>query len=151
MVIDFKDKEKEALDELRSLVERIRKFEEPVRKMLLRKYPAERAMEAEGKKAVLSVTGLRYHEEVIFLEISELSIKNVEPFDEFDTWIEADVGTVLRVLRGLLSGQNDAFSEALGSNTVKIRGRKTYHDMAIFSEVFNELAASIRKFKSLRE
>lgn len=145
----LEQQEEKALNELRSLVDRIRKFEAPVRKMLVRKYPPERVMDAEGKKCILSVTGLRYHQEIIFFEVTELSIKSVEPFESFNTWIEADVGAILKVLRGLLSGKEDAFSESLGSDSVKIRGKKTYHDMVIFNEIFNTLAAHIRKFKEI--
>lgn len=147
MVMDLAQKEEEALNELKSLIHRARVFEVPVRKMLLRKYPPERVLEAEGKKCVLSVTGLKYHQEVVFLEVTELSIKNKEPFENFDTWIEADISVIIKVLRNLLSGKEDVLSEAFGSNSVKVRGKKTYHDMAIFSEVTNTLSAHIRKFR----
>lgn len=147
MVTDLAQKEEEALNELKSLIHRAKVFEVPIRKMLLRKYPPERVLEAEGKKCVLSVTGLKYHQEVVFLEVTELSIKNTEPFENFDTWIEADISVIIKVLRNLLSGREDVLSEAFGSNSVKVRGKKTYHDMAIFSEVTNTLSSHIRKFR----
>lgn len=148
MAIDFKQREANALDELHSLVNRIRKFEAPFRKILLRKYPSERTLEAEGKKCILSVTGLRYHQEVIFFEVSELSIKSIEPFESFDTWIEIDLPTLLTVLKNVLSGREDVLGDAFGSNSVKVRGSKTYHDMSVFSEIAGELSRAVRRFRA---
>ena len=143
----LKQKEDEVINELTSLVNRLRKFEEPAKKMMLRKYPPERVLDAEGKKAVLSITGLRFHDLVYAYQITGLSMKQVEPMEDYSTWLEIPIDIATTIMKKVLSGQQGALNEALGDNRVKIRGSRVYHDMAAFEDIINTLSENIRKLR----
>jgi len=144
----LKQKEDEAVNNLISLVNRLRKFEEPAKKIMLRKYPPDRVLDAEGKRAIITITGLRYHDMVYSYQITSLSIKQVEPMEGFDTWVEIPIDVATSIMKKVLSGQNGALDEALGDNRVKIRGKKVYHDMSAFEDVLATLTDNIRKLRS---
>jgi len=143
----LKQKEDEVINELTSLVNRLRKFEEPAKKMMLRKYPPERVLDAEGKKAVLSITGLKFHDLVYAYQITGLSMKQVEPMEDYSTWLEIPIDIATTIMKKVLSGQQGALNEALGDNRVKIRGSRVYHDMAAFEDIINTLSENIRKLR----
>ena len=144
----LKQKEDEAVNNLTALVNRLRKFEEPAKKIMLRKYPPDRVLDAEGKRAIITITGLRYHDMVYSYQITSLSIKQVEPMEGFDTWVEMPIDVATSIMKRVLSGQNGALDEALGDNRVKIRGKKVYHDMSAFEDVLATLTDNIRKLRS---
>lgn len=144
----LKQKEDEAVNNLTALVNRLRKFEEPAKKIMLRKYPPDRVLDAEGKRAIITITGLRYHDMVYSYQITSLSIKQVEPMEGFDTWVEIPIDVATSIMKKVLSGQNGALDEALGDNRVKIRGKKVYHDMSAFEDVLATLTDNIRKLRS---
>lgn len=146
----LKQKESEAISSLTSLIDRLRKFEEPARKILLRKYPPEKVLDAEGKKAIITISGLKFHNLVYSYQVTGLTIKPVEPMEGYDTWLEIPLDVAITIVRKVLSGQGGALDEAFGDNRVKIRGKKVYHDMAAFEEILSELTENIRKFREAR-
>lgn len=143
----LEQKENEAINELASLINRLRKFEEPARKILLRRYPAEKVVDAEGKRAIVTISGLRFHDLVYSFQVTGLSIEQVEPMEGYDTWIDMPLDVIVTVVKKVLSGQQGALNEAFTDNRVKIRGKKVYHDMSAFEGVFDTLSENIRRFK----
>lgn len=138
--------EEQAVKRLREHLDTFLKFERPLRAILQRKYPPERLLEAEGKKCILAVSGLRYHNLVLYLEVYGLGIREVSPYDTYDTYIIVSLSRLNELLGRTLSGDRDAFGDILASGEGKVIGMKAPHDLLIFEEIFQELADHIAKF-----
>jgi len=141
--------EDEAIANLWRYLDAFKKFEKPLASILRRKYSPEEILEAEGKRCIISVRGLRFHDLVIFFQISGLSIQQVEPFDSYDTFIEAPIKTINLFLARILSGDEEAFGDLITGNDVKIRGPHTFHDIAIFEDATRTLAQNIKQLKQV--
>ena len=141
--------EEEAIDKLYRYLEAFRKFEKPLTSILRRKYSPEEILEAEGKRCVISVRGLKYHDLVLFFQVSGLSIKRVEPYEGYDTYIEAPIKIINLFLARILSGDEEAFGDLITGNDVKIRGPHTFHDIHIFEDATRLLAQNIRQLKGV--
>jgi hypothetical protein len=141
--------EDEAIANLWKYLDAFKKFEKPLASILRRKYSPEEILEAEGKRCVIAVRGLKFHDLVIFFQVSGLSIQQVEPFDSYDTWIEAPIKTINLFLARILSGDEEAFGDLITGNEVKIRGPHTFHDIHIFEEATRTLAQNIRQLKGV--
>ena len=141
--------EREALDRLFTYLDTFKKFERPLGMLLKRKYNPEEIVEAEGKRCVISITGLKHHDLTLFFEVSNLSLKQVDPYERYDTFIQSPLRLIIVFLQRTLSGDGSAFSDLAGSNDVKIRGSRTYHDILVFSDACEVLAANIRRLRSV--
>jgi len=139
--------EAEEVSKLRFYLDEFQRHEPWLKKLALRKFSPDQVAEVEGRRCVLAVSRLKYHDLVLFFQVNTASIKEVEPFDGYDTWIECPLQMVNDVFARTLSGEEDSFNDALGDNRVKIRGKKVYYDTSMFSDVFNLLARNIRKFR----
>jgi len=141
--------EDEAIAKLWKYLDAFKKFEKPLSSILRRKYSPEEILEAEGKRCVISVRGLRFHDLVIFFQVSGLSVQQVEPFDSYDTFIEAPIKVINLFLARVLSGDEEAFGDLITGNDVKIRGPHTFHDIAIFEDTTRTLAQNIKQLKGV--
>jgi hypothetical protein len=141
--------EREAIDKLWKYLESFSKFERPIQVIMRRKYSPEEIMEAEGKRCVIAVRGLRYNDLILFFEISNLSIKQVEPFENYNTWIEAPIKVINLFLGRILSGDEEAFGDLITGNDVKIKGPHSFHDIHIFEDVTRTLAQNIKQIKAV--
>jgi len=141
--------EEEAIAKLFKYLEAFRKFEKPLASILRRKYSPEEILEAEGKRCVISVRGLKYHDLILFFQISGLSLKQVEPYESYDTYIEAPIKVINLFLARILSGDEEAFGDLITGNDVKIRGPHTFHDIAIFEDATRTLAQNIKQLKQV--
>lgn len=110
-----------------------------------RKYPPEQILEAEGRKCVLSVAGLRFHEVTLYFVISQLSVKVSPPFEGYDTFVQAPLSVINELLARVLSGEKGAFGDVLASGQGRIVGPHAPHDMMVWESVFDELAANIAR------
>lgn len=146
--LDAKQIEREALDRLFTYLDTFKKFERPLALLLRRKYTPEEMTEAEGKRCVISISGLKFHDLTLFFEVSNLSLKQVNPYEGYDTYLQAPLKTVIVFLQRTLSGDGSAFSDLAGSNEVKIRGSRTYHDILVFSDACEILASNIRRLRA---
>lgn len=147
--LDARQIEREALDRLFTYLDTFKKFERPLALLLRRKYNPEEILEAEGKRCIIAVTRLKFHDLTLFFEISNLSLRQVDPYEGYDTYIQAPLRTVIVFLQRTLSGDGSAFSDLAGSNEVKIRGSRTYHDILVFSDACETLASNIRRLRSV--
>lgn len=139
--------ERAALDNLYSHLDTFKRFERPLAMMLRRKYTPEEVMEAEGKRCVINVTGLRFHNVTLFFQVSGLAVKQVEPYEGYDTFIQAPLKTVINFFKRVLSGDTDTFGDLVGGNDVKIRGPRTYHDILVFEDACRTLAMNIQRLR----
>lgn len=143
----LKRKEREAIQKLEEYLAIFRKFESPIKRIAMRKYSPEQILEAEGKKCIIAVSGLRFHQKIYFFKVDKLSLTQVEPFDQFDTFIQVPISIINEFLERILSGDETAFGDLVGRDDVKFRGRRTFHDMMIFEDIFSTLARNIRKIR----
>ena len=116
-----------------------------------RKYPPEQLAEAEGRKCVLSISGLRFHEVSYFFVISQLSVKISHPFEGYDTHVQAPLSAVNELLERILSGQGGegAFSDMVASGKGKVVGPHAVHDIMVWEDVFGELTKNIGRLRQL--
>lgn len=112
-----------------------------------RKYPPEFLVEAEGRKCVLSISGLRYHQVHIFFTVSQLSIKQTPPFEGYDTFVQTPLSVITDLLERVLSGEKAAFADVMASGRGKVIGPHAPHDMMVWGDVFDELADNIRRLR----
>lgn len=145
--MDLRKVEDEAISRLYQYLDIFQKFERPLSLLLKRKYPPEEILEAEGKKCVIRVSGLRYHDLTVFFQVTGLSIKRVEPFDNFDTFIQCPISTVNTFFSRLLAGDETAFGDLSASGEVKFMGKKTYHDIMVFESACKLLAENIKRLR----
>lgn len=141
--------ESDAIKELDYLFTTLRKFEPALRTILTHKYKAKDVAEAEGKQCIIAVRKLRHHEYTCFFRIEDLGIKIVDPYEHYDTLIYAPIWVVIEVLRKTLAGRKGAFLDAMGLEDVKAIGKRTYQDLMVLSDGFDELAGNIARLKVL--
>lgn len=144
----LRELEATALDKLFSYLSTFKKFQPAIRSILKGRYSPEEMLEAEGKRCVISVTGLRYHEVIVYFQITGLSIVEVEPYENFDTFISAPLSVVNQFLARVLSGDENAFGDLAAGNNVKFRGKKTFYDLSAFQEIATTLAKNIKRLRS---
>jgi hypothetical protein len=105
---------------------------------------------AEGRRCVLAVTGLKHHPpRAFFFEITGLQIKLVDPFTQYNTYVEAPIDSVMRVLKHLWNGREDGFSSEWSRGQAKIRGAKSLHDGMQFNEGYKRAARGIKAYRAL--
>ena len=104
--------------------------------------------EAEGRRCILAITGLRHHPRyAIYFEVTGSRIKQVEPFSNYTTLIEAPLDSILRVLKSLLDGKQNVFSEEARRGKAKFVGKRSIHDEYQFNQIANRLARLILAYK----
>ena len=135
--------EAQALEHLDKYLAAFHNFERPLRLLLQRKYSPEEILEVEGKRCMLSVRGLQFHERIVYFQVTGLSIKEVAPYEGYDTFIEAPLRVINQFLARTLSGDEDAFGDLLASNDVRFRGQRCYNDMRAFEDACRLLASNI--------
>ena len=105
--------------------------------------------DAEGRRCILQITGLKYHQTAFFFEVSGASVRQVAPFENYTTYIGASLPTVLRVLRGVLAGSLDAFNEEWSRGAATLKGDHSIHDGFQFMEVFRRLARVVQRYNAM--
>ena len=115
--------------------------------LMRRKYPPEQLAEAEGRHCVLVISGLRYHEKTIFFTVEHLMVRVCDPYDSWDAHVQAPLSVVNDLLGRVLSGQKGAFGDIAASNQARISGKRAPHDLLVWENVFDELAANIARVR----
>ena len=103
--------------------------------------------QANGRKCILGISGLKYNRYEKFFEVTPTGVNIVTPYSDFNTYITAPVGSVLRVLQGVLNGDTSSFSAEWARGEAKIVGPRHLHDGFVFGEVFRRLATLIRRYR----
>lgn len=102
---------------------------------------------AAGRRCVLGISGLKYHEYRKFFEVTDSGVKIVGASEKVNTYVEAPAESVLRVLKGVLEGDSSAFSAEWARGQARIIGERKLHDGYVFGEVFGQLARVIRRYR----
>ena len=63
---------------------------------------------AEGRRCILSISDLKYHQAAFFFEVTGAMIRQVPQFERYTTHIAAPIDSVVRVLKGVLDGDENA-------------------------------------------
>lgn len=137
--------EAETLDEVRHTLETIERLQRIFLPQLEQK--GELA-QAAGRRCFLAIEGLKYHKWAEYFEVTATGVRTVPAFANYDTAIVASLDSVLRVLKGVLAGNEHVFSEEWARGQARIIGDRKLHDGYVFNEVFGRLARIIRRYRT---
>jgi hypothetical protein len=104
-------------------------------------------VEAEGRKCILVMKREHQPSYSKYFEVTPVGVKMVDPYDVYDTTIEAPVESVLNVLKAVLDGKQDAFTSEWARGKCRITGSRKLHDGYIFGQVFARLARVIQVYR----
>lgn len=104
---------------------------------------------AEGRRCILFISGLKHHEASFFFEVVGTTIRQVQPFEHYNTYIAAPIDSVIRVLKGVLDGDENAFTSEWARGQTKLVGEHSVHDGLQFHEAFRRLAWLIKRYRAL--
>ena len=144
-----REHEKQQLAEIESCLSALQRLQRlfltrPQNGIVLKK---EELDQAKGRKCILGISGLRYHRYEKFFEVTPTGVNIVEPYSNFNTYIDAPVDSVVRVLQGVLNGDTSVFSAEWARGKARIVGPKHLHDGFVFGEVFRRLATLIKRYR----
>jgi len=108
--------------------------------------------DAEGRRADLVVTGVGDHNVVYQFVVQGGRVRigvETAPSGKLNTRIVAPIDSVIRVLEGVLAGNEKAFFEEHRRNQIRVEGAKNFHDATIFGETFGRLARLIRNYRNV--
>lgn len=104
---------------------------------------------AEGRRCVLGLADLKYHQRHYYFEVTGSRITLVDRYEHYNTLILAPLRSVLRVLQGTLEGDEEAFGKEWARGKAKVVGEKNFHDAIMFADVFKRLARLVRRYREL--
>ena len=104
-------------------------------------------VEADGRKCVLVMKSEYQQVSSKYFEVTASGVKLVDPYDDYDSAIEAPVESVLNVLKAVLDGREDAFSSEWARGKCRIIGAHKLHDGYVFGQVFARLARVIQVYR----
>jgi len=108
--------------------------------------------DAEGRRCILSVSGLKYNQQKsIFFEVSNGRVQMVEPYEEYSTYIVAPIDSVIRVLSGVIEGDEDVFAKEWARGKASITGQRHVHDAIQFTEAFRRFARLCKQYRPARQ
>jgi hypothetical protein len=110
---------------------------------------ADERRSAEGRACILGITELRHHEASFFFRVEGARIRQVAPFERYNTYIGAPIDSVIRVLKGVLDGDENAFANEWARGQAKLVGPHSVHDGLQFAEAFRRLALLIKRYRAL--
>ena len=104
---------------------------------------------AEGRRCILSISGLKHHQAAFFFEVTGARIRQVPRFEHYTTHIAAPIDSVIRVLKGVLDGDENAFDNEWARGQAKLIGEHSIHDGLQFADAFRRLAGLIKRYRAL--
>lgn len=104
---------------------------------------------AEGRRCILSIRGLQYHKADFFFEVVDAGIHQVQPFEKFNTYIAAPIDSVTRVLKGMLEGDEHAFTKEWARGQAKLVGDYSVHDGLQFDLACRRFARLLNRYRAL--
>lgn len=97
----------------------------------------------------MAITDLEYHEVSFFFEVKGARIRQITPFENYTTYISAPIDSVIRVLKGVLDGDENAFANEWSRGQAKLVGKHSVHDGLQFQEAFRRLTTLIKRYRAL--
>lgn len=95
------------------------------------------------------ISGLSHHQVAFFFEVTGARIRQVPRFERYNTHISAPIDSVIRVLKGVLDGDENAFSNEWARGQAKLAGDHSVHDGLQFAEAFRRLAVLVKRYRAL--
>lgn len=102
---------------------------------------------AQGRRCVLAVTGLHHVKYARCFQVTADGVAMVPIEGSYNTIVQTPIQSLVAVLKGVLSGDDEAFSKEWARGTSKLIGERRIHDGIVFSEIFRKLAQKIRKYR----
>lgn len=109
---------------------------------------AEELRSAEGRACILAITGLQHQQATYFFQVVGGAIRQVPPFERYNTYIGAPIDSVIRVLKGALEGDEHAFAREWTRGQAQLKGDYSIHDGYQFDEAFRRLARLVKRYKT---
>lgn len=103
--------------------------------------------EIERRRCIVGISGLKHHTAAYFFEVKGGRIARVPPYATYNTYISAPLDTVLNVLKGVLAGDEDCFSNEWAKGNAVIRGDKHVHDGVMFGQAFKRVAVMVNRYR----
>ena len=135
--------EAQALEDIDKTLDRMDKLQ----RLWMRELSRGDLEQAQGRKCVLGITGLKYHRFEKFFQVTPTGVQIVDPYEGFNSYIEAPLDSVVRVLKGVLEGDSTIFTQEWARGIAKIRGQRRVHDGYVFNQVFARLAEMFARYK----
>jgi hypothetical protein len=104
---------------------------------------------AEGHRCILFISGLSHHQAAFFFEVTGARIRQVPRFERYNTHISAPIDSVIRVLKGVLDGDDHAFTNEWARGQATLGGDHSLHDGLQFAEAFRRLAQLVKRYRAL--
>lgn len=134
--------EKADLEKLDKAVEGLQILSRAFRKFATK----EEIAEAEGRKCILAISGLKTTKQVYYFEVTGATIQIVSPYADYTTLIIAPLDSVLRVFKGIAAGDKWAFSNERARGKAIFKGSHSLHDAYALSEAFKRFAELAKKY-----
>ena len=96
--------------------------------------------EAEGRRCVLAISGLKHTRKVYYFQITGSTIEVVDPYATYNTLIIAPIDSVIRVFKGIAAGNKYAFSEERARGEAIVKGERSLHDALVLGDAFKRFA-----------
>lgn len=106
----------------------------------------EELSEAEGRKCILAISGLKTTKRAYYFEVTGVSIRITEPYTDYTTLIVAPLDSVIRVFSGIANGDKWAFSNEKARGRAIFRGERSVHDGWALSEAFKRFAELSKRY-----
>ena len=103
--------------------------------------------QAEGRRCVIGTTGLKYHKKAFYFEVVGSRLSQVDPYEKYNTLILAPLDTIIAVLKGTLSGDENAFVDEWRRGRAKLVGDHSIHDGDQFQKAFQRLAWVAKRYR----
>ena len=142
---DGAEAERHHLDQIRALLQALDMLQDTFGTLAT----ADERRSAEGRACILGITGLQHQEARFFFRVEGSTIRQVAPFEHYNTYIGAPIDSVMRVLKGVLDGDENAFTNEWTRGQAKIVGKHSIHDGMQFAEAFRRVALLIKRYRAL--
>ena len=106
----------------------------------------EELVEAEGRKCILAISGLKTTKRAFYFEVTGASIRIVPPYSDYTTLIVAPLDSVIRVFSGIANGDKWAFSNERARGRAIFKGERSVHDAFALSESFKRFAELAKRY-----
>lgn len=121
---------------------------ELIQRVFIRTVPTDQIAQAKGRRCILRINDLKYTEsKAIYFEVDEHGVHVVSAYESYNTIIDAPMASVMRVINGVLDGDQTAFSAEWARGKIRVIGQRSVHDAVTFSDIFKGLARTIRRYK----
>lgn len=97
----------------------------------------------------MAISDLQYQKATFYLEVVGLAIREVAPYENFHTKIDAPIDTVLRVLKGIAEGERNMLLNEATRGQATLKGDYSVHDLYVMNQGFNRLADGIKRYRAL--